>query len=207
MWNIIKKYYLLTFIGFFVATGIKTFTTESTHSFIKNALITVVTAFVVSLIAGTLYYFLDTKWGPNKRIKMFSKKPFTELFMNGFVQKDDVAAGIVDRYMVIVNYSWPNGVSAIGINVLFDKDFAARYNGDIADVKSRNKPYLWNEGAVGRLLTYNFSPPSYNKILETAEKMISVLKTEGLPPTNSKDKDKQQPKLATGNTTSFHAMG
>lgn len=207
MWNIIKKYYLLTFIGFFVATGIRTFTTESTHSFIKNALITVVTALVISLIAGTLYYFLDTKWGPNKRKKMFGKKPFTELFINGFVQKDDVAAGIVGCYTVIVNYAWPNGVSAIAINVLFDKDFAARYKGDIGDIKSRNKSYTWNEGAVGRLLTYNFIPPTYDKIMETAETLISVLKAEGLSPIDSKAKDKQQPKLAAGDTTIFHAAG
>ena len=205
MWNTIKKYYLLTFIGFFVATGIKTFTTESTHSFTKNALITVVTAFAVSLIAGTLYYFLDTKWGPNKRKKMFGKKPFSELFMNGFIQKDDVATGVINSYTVVVNYAWPNGVSTIAINVLFDKDFAARYNGDIADLKKRNKAYIWNEGAVGRLLTYNFVPPTYDKVMETAEKLISVLKAEGLPPTDRKDKE--QPKLAMGDTTSFHAVG
>jgi hypothetical protein len=201
MWNIIKKYYLLTFIGFFIATGIKTFTIESTHSLTKNALITVVTAFVVSLIAGTLYYFLDTKWGPNKRKKMFSKKPFSELFMNGFVQKDDVAVGVLNRYTVVVSYSWPNGVSTIAVNVLFDKDFALLYKGDN---KRRNRAYIWKEGAVGRLLAYNFVPPTYDKIMETAETLIGVLQTEGLSATGYKDNEK--PSLATGDTTSFHTI-
>jgi hypothetical protein len=204
MWHNIKKYYLLTFIGFFVATGIKTFTTESTHSFLKNALITVVTAFVVSLIAGTLYYFLDTKWGPNKRRKMFGKKPFSDLFMNGFVQKDDVAVGVIDGYTVVVSYTWPNGVSTIAVNVLFDKDVAARYYGDIRDVRKRNKNYIWNEGAVGRPLAYDFTPPRYDKVMETAETLIGVLKTEGL--TATKYKDGEKPTLAAGELKSFHTV-
>jgi hypothetical protein len=202
MWNKIKKYYLLTFFSAFVVTGIKTFTTESTHSFIKNALITVVSAFVISLIAGTLYYFLDTKWGPNKRKKMFGKKPFSELFMNGFVQKDDVAIGVLNRYTVVVSYTWPNGVSTIAVNVLFDKDFAALYKGDIDDIRKRNRAYTWNEGAVGRLLAYNFIPPTYDKVMETAQTLIGVLQAEGLSATGYKDTEK--PNLAAGDIKSFH---
>jgi hypothetical protein len=96
---------------------------------------------------------------------MFTKKPFTALFMNGFVQKDDdTAVGTVDRYTVIVNYvlaKW--GFGDFSINVLFDKDFTVT-KANISDIKKRNKPSIWNEGAIGKLLTYNFTPPSYEKV-------------------------------------------
>jgi hypothetical protein len=198
MWNTIKKYYLLTFVGFFMATAIKTFLNESKNSFVKNSLITFVTAFAISLIAGTLYYFQDTKWGPNKRNKMFTKKPFSDLFMNGFIQKGDTAVGTINRYTIIVNYVWPNGVSAILVNVLFDKNTTA----NISDIKKRNKS-IWGEDVIGKLLTYNFTPPSYEKVLSAAEAMTSILKAEGLPPTGYEDKSK----LAAGELTNFAFVG
>ncbi|MBD1384874.1 hypothetical protein IDJ75_06260 [Mucilaginibacter rigui] len=204
MWNIIKKYYLATFAGMFAATLIKILLDKHTETFYRALLIALATAFVISLIAGTLFYFQDTKWGPKKRKKLFDKSPFVDLLMNRFIQKDYAAVGVINGYTVIVSYTWPNGGAAIAVNVLFDKDFAARYNGDIDNIKNRNKLYTWTEGAVGDLLTYNYRRPSYYKIMETAEVLINVLKAEGLSATNYKDNEK--PELATGNITRFGAV-
>jgi hypothetical protein len=213
MLKFIKKYYVATFAGFFVGTLVKELLSKSNNTLPKSLLIAFVTGLVISLIAGTLYYFQDTKWGPKKRNKLFTKRPFSDLLMNRFIQKDDAVVGIINGYTVTVAYTWPNGHSAIAVNVLFDKDFTALYKGSIADIKERNKPkkglfpenYLWNEASIGYLIPYNFGAPSYDKVLSTAEMMIEVLRAERLPAVGYEDKNK--PKLAAGESTRFGVAG
>ena len=210
MRNIIKKYYLATFIGFFVATGIKSLLDESTNTVGKKLLITFVTAFAISLIAGTLFYFIDTKWGPKKRKRLFNKSPFSDLLMNRFVQQDDAAIGVIGGYTVAVLYTWPNGSSAISISVFFDRDLAERYKGGIKEIKERNiaatkAGCTWDEGTINYLIDYSFKLPAYEKIISKAEMMIAFLKADGLPA--DKFEGAEKPKPATGNIARFGAAG
>ncbi|MFD0764932.1 hypothetical protein ACFQZI_08700 [Mucilaginibacter lutimaris] len=214
MLRFIKKYYLATFAGFFVGALIKELLTKSDNSFAKNLLIALVTAFAVSLIAGTLFYFKDTRWGPKTRGKLFNKKPFTDLFMAGFKQHDDVLVGVVNRYTVIVNYTWPNGVSAIAINVLFDSAASNLTKDRITEIRIRhkfklkgllNQEYMMKDGVIGWMLTYNFTLPKYEEIISVAEGMIEVLKLEGLKPVECNKNEK--PNLVAGEVTSFGFAG
>lgn len=214
MLKAIKKYYLATFLGFFAATLTKNLISESHIIFWKNLVIALAAGFAASLIAGTLFYFKDTKWGPKKREKFYNRKPFTDLFMSGFKQQGDALVGTINKYTVIINYTWPNGTSAIAINVLFDGAKANLSKEQIADIRKRHKfklkgfldqEYIINDGVIGWPLAYNFTPPTYEEIMSVATNLVEVLKVEGLMPVEYQSKEK--PKLAAGEVTSFGFAG
>ncbi|MBB5394453.1 hypothetical protein [Mucilaginibacter sp. AK015] len=211
MWHFVKKYYLATFLGFLAATLLKELLNRSDRTFVHSFVVAVIVAFVISVVAGTIYYFQDTKWGPNKRKKLFTKPPFSHLLMNRFVQEDDAAVGVIDGYNVVVLYTWPNGGSAISISVFFDMDFANRYKGGIEEISKRNKVaakegFAWgNEGMISYLIDYSFKLPTYEKIMQRAEMMIAILKAEGLPADKLDDAEKPMP--ATGNVARFGFAG
>src|SRR5262245_6516169 len=109
----IKQYYFFPFVGFLIMLGLKTINIKSPNSPLENAMILIGGALLLSLIVGTIYYFLDTRWGPAKREKKFSKSPFRELLDLGFKREKDFIVGTVNGFTTIVMYQWPGGRSAI----------------------------------------------------------------------------------------------
>lgn len=187
---LIRKYYLALFVGFFFLFFIRVLITKSPNSFWVNLLVCLGGALIISLSVGTLSYFLDTKWGPAKRKKMMSKSPFADLFLNGFIQQDDMAIGKLHDYTVIVNYIWPGGTSCIKLDVLFDIEIHGSMTTDlIKEVSKRNKPnrftgipFEWTKNSIGCTFQYNFKPPTYEKLIRKADEIIQILKKENLHP-------------------------
>ena len=192
MWKIIKRYYLFSFIGFLILFAIQGIGIKSPNTPLENFLIVLVGAFVLSAIIGTLYYFQDTKWGPKKREKRFSKTPLKQLLESGFKREGDFVTGTVEGYTVIVVYVWPGGKSAINIDVLFDPRFLGGFHSpaDIKQIEKRNKKsstwtnnnYLWTLNSIGLQLEYTFTPPSAEKVITRTKELVDILVKENLKP-------------------------
>lgn len=192
MWKIIKGYYLFPFVGFLILLTIKTIGIKSPNTPLQNLLILMGGALLLAAIVGTIYYFLDTKWGPRKREKRFGKPPFRELLQQGFTRVDHFLAGTAKGYTVVVQFVWPGGKSAIRVDVLFDP----RPLGSILsqqDLKELEKRYrkssIWNDqryewtaNSLGLLMPYNFSPPKAQAVLEKAKELVDILTRERLQP-------------------------
>jgi hypothetical protein len=192
MKKIIRQYYLFTFVGFFVVFSLQSLVVKSPNSFLENLLIAGAGALVLSLTIGTIYYFLDTKWGPAKREKRFSKPPFTELIDAGFQRENDCVIRTIDGYSVMVMYTWHTGKPAIEVTVLFDPRYLDGFftGDDINQFEKRNRDkrwwsartFSWARNSISHSLEYNFSPPSYRKVIASAEAIIEILIREGLRP-------------------------
>lgn len=186
MWRTVRRYYLFIFIQTLIVMSISVIAYKSPNPLWLNWLIVIAGALLVTLIAGTIYYYQDTTWGPRKREKRFTRSPFNELFQNGFTRRDNVATGLLNGYTVIVKYIWRNGQPAIRLDVLFNRNNTS--DEAFADIRKRNKmnkagmffPYQWLWDAVGIVLPYNFKPPSAAKLLQRAEEIVSMLKNEKL---------------------------
>lgn len=192
MWTVIKRYYLFTFIGLTILFTLKLIATTSSRTLQEDLLIILAISLPSSLIIGTLYYFQDTKWGPKKREKRFSKTPFKQLLSNGFKREANFAIGNICGYTVIIAYTWHTGKPAINIDVLFDlrslNDFITPE--EIKQIHKRNKRlsiwsnhnFSWTRNSIGHLIEYSFDPPSYKHVIVKAEEMIAILIKEGLKP-------------------------
>ena len=199
MWTIIKKYYLFPFVGFIILFAVKTIGVKSPNTPQENFLIILLGALLLSTIIGTIYYFLDTKWGPKKREKRFFKTPFKQLLEGGFRREDDFITGTVNGYTIIVMYVWPGGKSAINIDVLFDPRFLHGFLSaeDIRQIEKRNKKssfwtnhnYLWTLNSVGLSLEYTLTPPSAEKVITRAKELVDILIKEGLKPITLKQSE------------------
>jgi hypothetical protein len=175
MWSLLKKYYFFPFVSFIILFCIKAIGIKSPNTLQENVLLVLVGALSLSAFVGTLYYFLDTKWGPKKREKRFTKTPFKQLLEGGFRREEDYILGTVNCYTVIVRYVWPGGSSAVKIDVLFDPRCSSSFISPdaIKQIEKRNKKssfwstdnYLWTLNSVGLLLEYSINPPSAQKVI------------------------------------------
>lgn len=205
MKSIIKQYYLIPFIGFLVLFSLKGFSLKSPNTFLENALIVTGGALLLSVIVGTIYYFVDTKWGPSKRKKKLLKPPFSDLLAAGFQIKEDFILGSIEGYTVIVMYTWPEGKSAIQVDVLFDPrisdDFISME--DVDRIEKRNKKpgvwannnFNWTRNSIGHVMEYTFKAPSHQKILDKSKEMTGILMKEGLVPISYEKNEEIMQKL------------
>ena len=198
MWQTVKKYYLGTFILLFIALCFKTIGTKSTNTPWFNFLIILAFSLGLTLIVGTLYYFQDTKWGPNRKKRLFNKKPFVDLLQNGFIKQDDLFIGNVSNYTVVITYIWPGGKPTIEVGVMFHPKTNGIFNTpeEIKLIAKRNKRgflsegYVWSLGSVTDLIGYNFKTPTYDMLLSKAQAMINILIKENLQPISYPDSEK-----------------
>ena len=188
---IIRKYYLTFLVGFLLLLSLNIFRKDSPNSTWANGLICVAGALFGSIILGTFYYKLDTKWGPAKRKKVLLKSPFTELFQNGFTKHGDMAVGDSSGYTVIIYYTWLARKSTIRLSILFDMSFTVYPATDLLnDIVNRNQPanrfsslaHEWTRNSIGCTFEYNFKPPSYEKLRGKTEELTAILFREGLLP-------------------------
>ena len=193
--KIIRRYYLFSFLGFFVLFLITYLPRKSPNNTWINVLICLGGALLISVICGTIYYLQDTKWGPAKRKKRMDKSPFLEFYDYGFTRMEDYARGNIDGYEVLVMYAWwPGGKPAVRIDVLFDmgpatKDSSMSHINHLSKrIKSPNgwhdPMYEWNRNSLGVVYSYTFSPPSFKRLMKKINELIEVLKREGLSPMN-----------------------
>jgi len=188
---IIKKYYLGSFVGFLLFLLLTLFTRDSQNSNQVKGLICLGGALTGSIIVGTLYYLVDTKWGPAKRKKVLLKSPFTELFQNGFSKHNDMLVGTIHGYAVIVHYTWLAGKSTIQLVILFDVGFSVYATEDLLhSIIHRNQPanrfsnlaHEWHRNSISCTFEYHFRPPAYEKLMAKIEELIAILLREGLIP-------------------------
>ncbi len=167
------------------------FRKDSLNRTLVNGLICLSGALFGSVTIGTIYYKLDTKWGPAKRKKIFLKSPFTELFQNGFARHNDMAVGTINGYTVIIFYTWLARKSTIRLSILFDVGFSVYPAKDVLkDIINRNQPvnrfsslaHEWTMNSIGCTFEYNFKPPSYEKMMAKTEELTALLLREGLIP-------------------------
>ena len=183
--------YLYPFAGLLVVLLIHAFTGESIHSFWGNIFIAVVFAFVGALLIGTFTFLYDTKWGPNKRIKILNRSTFKELQNAGFRKRDDFLWGIINGYTTVLSFTWETGKSAILVQVLFDPRKDAGHYLTLQELKAiagrrrsatawgENK-YLWERNALGYHIEYSFIAPSPDKVLGIADELVGILQKENL---------------------------
>lgn len=205
MWTTIRQYYLLPFLGFGALFTLRVLLTDSPNTVAENALIVVAFAGAISLFTGTIYYFMDTRWGPNKRRKMLAKSPFKEFLANGFEQREDFLTGLVRGYTVIISYTWQTGHPAITPTVLFHPKPGGRFHAaeSLKAMEKRHTPsglfaaagYQWTPCSIGQAMEYSFKPPAYEKVMETIHKLIDILEREGLHPITYEENDKLIPEL------------
>jgi hypothetical protein len=191
MMAIIRKYYLSFFVGFLLLLLWTLFTRESQNSNQVKGLICLGGALAGSIIVGTLYYLVDTKWGPAKRKKVLLKTPFTELFQNGFSKHNDMLVGTIHGYTVIIHYTWLARKSTIQLAILFDVGFSVHASEDLLNaIINRNQPanrfsslaHEWHRNSISCTFEYNFKPPSYEKLMTKMEELTAILLREGLIP-------------------------
>ncbi|OJY98274.1 MAG: hypothetical protein BGP13_11585 [Sphingobacteriales bacterium 40-81] len=192
--NNIKKYYLVPAVAFLVPFLLGIIFIKSPNSFLVNLLIIFSGALISSLLAGTIYYLQDTKWGPAKREKRFSKSPFRELLLNGFTRENNFVIGYISKYPVIIIYNWGLEKPSVNIHIFFNSHYRGRKLAfeDTAEIEKRNLKktmwsnhnYFWRENSIAHFIAYNFSPPDYEKVLSKADEIINMLRNEALQPIN-----------------------
>ena len=202
---IIKQYYFIPFIGFLILFSLQGLGLKSPNTFLENTLIVIGGALLLSLIVGTIYYFLDTKWGPSKRKKKLLKPPFSDLLAAGFQIQEDFILGTIDGYTVIVMFTWPGGKSAIQVDVLFDPRISNHLISmeDVDQLEKRNKrsnlwannSFNWTRNSIGHVIEYTFKAPSHQKVLEKSKEMTGILMREGLRPISYEKNEEIMPKL------------
>lgn len=167
-------------------------TTKSPNTLLENLLFVLVGSFILSVFIGTIYFYIDARWGPNKREKSFSKAPFVQLVEKGFRRTGDFLIGTVDGYTVMIMFVWSSGNSAIKIAVLFDPRFfenSTSYD-DVEQIEKRhknpgfwkNQEHEWTRNSVGFSLGYNFKPPSAETVIAKAQEMTEMLIKENIKP-------------------------
>lgn len=202
---IIKKYYLVPFIVFLILFSLKALGLKSPNSPLENIFIVIGGVLILSLIVGTIYYFQDTKWGPAKREKKFSKSPFTDLFGIGFKREGDFMMGKINGYTTIVMYTWQMGKPSIVIDILFDPWVSDHFltMKEVIALEKKNKgsnlwkanQLDWTRNSIRHVIEYNFSSPSFQKIIAKAEEMSGVLLKEGLHPISYERNEEIIPEL------------
>lgn len=205
MRSTIKKYYLFPFLFFLAAFIIRALTTKSPNTPLENTLIVIGGALLISLTIGTLYYFLDTRWGPSQQVKKLSKSPFKDLVQMGFKQEDNFIIGQMNGYTTIVSYTWHTGKHGIRIVVLFNPRFSDRfltYKELIAIEKRNKKSNLWKNNSIvvtrnsiEHIIEYSFKAPHYTKVLAKAEELSAILIKENLQPVSPEKNEELIPEL------------
>ena len=200
MWKIIKQYYLLTFIVILIGFSIRVVGTKSPNTVLENFLVLLVASFIVSAAVGTIYYFMDTKWGPKKREKRLLKAPFIQLLEKEFNRQGDFLTGTIDGYTANVMFVWLSGNSAIQIEVLFDprslpgaisfdeiKQMEKRYRKPGFWLNQEHQEHEWTRSSVAFSLPYNFSPPSAEDVIRKAQDITDMLIKENIKPISLED--------------------
>ena len=194
--RIFLKYYLSFLIGFFLILYFNIVNNGSPDHVGINILKCLAGAVVGSAVLGTLYYKLDTQWGPSKREKTFIRPPFTELFQNGFKRQGEVVIGQVHNYPVIFFYTWQPVKSMIKLYIAFEmgSSFHVYANEDVLrDIVNRNQPanrfsseaFVWTDNTIGCTFEYYFKPPTYKKLMAKVDELTGILVREGLTPMSS----------------------
>lgn len=139
---------------------------------------------IAALICSALYYFWDTKWGPEQRKKKMNRGPFTDFYKLGFNKIDDFAIGIIQNYQVIIRYNWTGSTGKPSIS--FETLFNPKKSGGFVhqkEVDELNKAYkkdkiTWARNFLTKEWEFNFRPPSFENIIPYVERSVELLKTE-----------------------------
>lgn len=99
-------------------------------------------------------------------------------------------------------YTWESGKPGIKIDLLFNPrpstDFLTTRDMDQFEKRHKNvwkNPLYWTKNSIGQLIEYNFSPPSFKKIIAKAKEMSDILIKEGMRPISYEENEQVIPEL------------
>ena len=105
MIKVLKSYYLLPWVGLSLLFLFKGLIGDSVQHLIDTIITGQIFAIVLTLVAGSIYYFVDVKWGPKEREKRLQKTPFKELKTIGFKNENDSLIGKFKDFEVVARYN------------------------------------------------------------------------------------------------------
>ena len=153
-------------------------------------------AIVLTLFVGTIYYFSDTKWGPNERNKRFKKSPFKELLEIGFEEKENRLIGTFNDYQILAQYHWSGseGKPSIVLHTLFNPKIDNRFVTE-SKIKDLNKKYKkqqcnWAINSVFNEWSFNWRPPKFDKIEEFLFNSVKYIREENFEPISLSEAEK-----------------
>lgn len=155
----------------------------------------------IAVFCSGLYYFWNTKWGPEQRRKKMKRKPFTKFYEIGFDQREDFAIGTIENYQVIIRYNWTGstGKPSISFETLFNPKKYGRFVHQ-NDLDELNKNYkkdkiVWFRNFVTKEWEFNFNPPSFEQIFPYVKRSVELLRREKFEPLNLKESDEIIPEF------------
>jgi len=152
-------------------------------------------AIVLAAIVGLIYFYADTKWGPNERRKRLRKSPFKELRQLGFEEKDNQLVGTFEYFQILAQYNWSgsNGKPSVMLHALFNPK---RTNGfipmdkiDHLNKKHKKEQLIWSINSISREWNFNFKPPKFEAIESFLPLATTLLKEEQLEPLTLEESD------------------
>ncbi|MBR9833146.1 hypothetical protein GYB57_13445 [bacterium] len=186
MIKVFKSYYLFPWVGLALLFLLKGLLGNSVQPLIDTIVTGQIFAFILALIVGTIYFYVDTIWGPKERKKRLQKPPFKELQAIGFKKQDNSLIGKFSGYEVLANYNWSgsSGKPSVSLHILFNPNNNIM---DIETIKQLNKKYkkekiVWGLDNLTKEWDFNFKPPKYEKVYSFLTSAIQILKNEKLQP-------------------------
>ncbi len=188
MFKILKTYYLVPWIALSILFLIKASFGESINSLSEDLIVGQIFAIVLTFFVGTIYFFLDTKWGPKERKKRLQRTPFKELIEIGFEEKENQLIGTYNNYQILAQYQWSGseGKPSIILHTLFNpkKDNVFIHESKIKDLNKKYKKHRikWRLGSVFYEWSFNFRPPKFEKIEAFLVDSVKYVKEETFDP-------------------------
>ena len=196
MLSIFRKYYLTPLICLSIAFLLEAFVGENVTPLHYAIIAGQVFAMALAAIIGSLYYLMDTRWGPAERRKRFKRSPFKELSELGFIERNNMLVGLAEDFQVLANYNWvgTNGKPSIELSILFDprqnNGFIPQEDIDYWNRINVEKGLIWNRNCISQEWSFNFKMPSFKTIYPFFDKSIKQLKQKRLKPITLEETDK-----------------
>jgi len=196
MFKILKTYYLVPWIGLSILFLIRALFGKSVKPLSEDIIVGQIFALVLTLFVGTIYFFLDTKWGPKERKKRLKKTPFKELIKIGFEEKENQLIGTYHNYQILAKYQWSGseGKPSIILHTLFNPKKGDEFIHE-SKIKDLNKKYKkhrikWGLGNAFYEWSFNFCPPKFEKIEAFLVDSVKYAKEEKFDPITLTDTEK-----------------
>lgn len=186
-----KKYYLSTFVLFLATFLFMVLIGRSSIFVIESLGICISMALILSLIVGSLTYYLNEIWLPKTRKSILTESPFKELLANGFTEQDGYVSQIIEGYTIVVSFERET-YKFIMVRAFFDPEVNKRPYTK-AEIDNIFKPYdthtwyqnkllWWANGLVYYQIPFAFNPPKYSAVQQRIDDLVNILRSENLKP-------------------------
>ena len=180
IWQVIKDYYLPTFIVLLIAFTLRLLI-EGIKFSIEGLFVFLAIVFVLASFIGGIYHLHDKVIRPRREKRILENKNLNELVKYGFKKKSDSYEGYYKNYyLMITPVSTLNGESInIRIPIIAQKD-----NPDYIKKMSKKYNFTSNSGFYffHQTLPIFVKIPTTMKIIAEADNFIEELTMNNIPP-------------------------